>query len=105
MKFTKYDHGKSRLDLLPPKAIELVGYVLAYGAVKYKPGNWKLCEDPNRYIAAMLRHGMKELDGEELDPESDLYHLAHAACCALFALEIKLIQKNKKKSRRKRKRA
>ena len=96
-KFRKNDQGKSRLDLLPPLAIELVGHVLAHGARKYSPGNWRLCKDPDRYIAAMLRHAMAELRGEDLDSESEMYHLAHAACCALFALEIKLISKKKRK--------
>ncbi len=96
-KFTKYDQGKSRLDLLPPLAIELVGHVLAHGAIKYAPGNWRLCKDPNRYIAAMLRHTFAELRGEDLDPESEIFHLAHAACCALFALEIKLIHPQPKR--------
>lgn len=103
MKFQKHDHGKSRLDLLPPLAIELVGYVLAHGARKYAPGNWKLCKDPNRYIAAMLRHAMRQLAGEDLDPESEIYHLAHAACCALFALEIKLIHPERKPRKKRRK--
>jgi hypothetical protein len=100
-KFTKHDSDKSRLDLLPAEAIELVGFVLAHGARKYAPGNWKLCKDPNRYTGAMLRHAMRELAGEDLDPESGVYHLAHAACNALFALEIKLLQKKKKPRRKK----
>ena len=30
------------------------------------------------------------LDGEKLDPETGLSHMAHALCCLLFKLEIEL---------------
>lgn len=105
MKFKKNDSKKSRLDLLPPLAIELVGHVLALGARKYAPNNWRKCKDPERYIGAMLRHAMRELAGEDLDPESELYHLAHAACSALFALEIKILKNAKRKPRKRLRRA
>lgn len=86
----KLDGGKSRLELLPPAAIEAVGCVLGYGAKKYAPGNWKHVEDgQNRYLAASLRHVFAYLRGEELDSESGESHLAHAACSLLFVLELK----------------
>lgn len=36
----KYDAGKPRLDLLPPKAILAIGEVMTYGAAKYGANNW-----------------------------------------------------------------
>lgn len=87
-KFIKHDEFKSRLDLLPPDAIEFIGYVLRHGALTYAPGNWRKCKDPGRYVAATLRHIMKHMKGDFLDKDSHLPHLAHAVCSALFALDL-----------------
>lgn len=90
--FTKHDANKSRLDLLPAKAILFVGHQLAHGARLYAPGNWAKCPDPDRYIAAMLRHGVKHSGGEFIDRDNGLPHLAAVATNALFALELILNQ-------------
>ena len=87
----KYDSEKPKLHLLPPKAVIEVGKVLTFGAAKYDPENWKKVPDlQNRYTSAALRHIFAHMDGEELDPETSLSHLAHAMCCLLFKLEIEL---------------
>ncbi len=88
MKFTKHDSGKSRLDLLPPTALELVGLVARFGVIKYEENNYLTCKDHKRYIAPILRHVYKHLKGEFTDPESGQLHLAHAICSGLFALEL-----------------
>lgn len=90
MRFTKYDGRKARLDLLPPRALEFLGHVLGHGARKYEPGNWVKCDDPSRYVAAVMRHALKHLDREFTDADSGLPHLAHAAVSALFALDLYL---------------
>lgn len=77
---------KPPLDMLPPQAILAVGRVLGYGAKKYDKGNYLLIEDPNRYIAAALRHLMLN-NISELDDESGMPHLWHAACSLLMAIE------------------
>ena len=93
----KYDSEKPKLHLLPPKAITEVGKVLTFGAAKYDPENWKKVPDlQNRYTSAALRHIFAHMDGEELDPETNLSHLAHAMCCLLFKLEIELEERAKK---------
>ena len=87
----KYDSAKPKMNLLPPKALIEVGKVLTFGAEKYGPENWKELEDlQNRYTAGALRHIFAHMDGEDLDPETELSHLAHAMCCLLFKLEIEL---------------
>lgn len=87
----KYDGGKPRMDLLPPNAIMEVAKVLAFGAEKYAPENWRKLEDlQNRYTGASLRHVFAHMDKERLDKETHLSHLAHAICCLLFKLEIEL---------------
>ena len=87
----KYDGEKPKMNLLPPKAIIEVGKVLTFGAEKYGAENWKELEDlQNRYTAGALRHIFAHMDGEKLDPETGLSHMAHALCCLLFKLEIEL---------------
>jgi hypothetical protein len=88
MVFKKNDKAKSRLDLLPPDAIEVVGYVLRHGSLKYAAWNWTKCKDPARYIAPILRHVLKHQKGQFHDKESGLLHLAHAVCSGLFALDL-----------------
>jgi hypothetical protein len=87
----KHDHGKRRYDLLPFKAADVVVDVLSYGARKYAPENWRSVEDAHsRYMAAALRHISAHQQGKELDEESGLPHLAHAACCLLFLIELEV---------------
>ena len=88
----KYDGGKPQLYLLPPKSINEVGKVLTFGAEKYDPHNWRKVDDlQNRYTSAALRHIFAHIDGESVDEETGLSHLAHAMCCLLFKLEDELI--------------
>jgi hypothetical protein len=92
----KDDSTKPWLELLPPRALILVGRVLTMGARKYTPNNWRLVmaardkslrSGTDRYLAAALRHLLAHMGGERLDPESGEPHLAHAVCCLLFILE------------------
>lgn len=97
MPVIKYDNFKSRLDLLPVDALELVGFVLRHGARKYRANGWQDCEDPQRYIRPILTHTFQHLKGNYTDPESGILHLAHAVTSGLIALElfIKLSQSSK----------
>ena len=97
----KYDSAKPKMNLLPPKAILEVAKVLTFGAEKYDAENWRKLDDlQNRYTAGALRHIFAHMDGEELDPETNLSHLAHALCCLLFKLEIKLEERIKEEESR-----
>lgn len=101
--FRKDDGGKRDWLLLPWKSTELVVQVLEHGAQKYGADNWRNCKDTRRYWRAAMRHITARFAGHHLDlcsshvggkrPEgcqscSGLPHLAHAACCILFALEL-----------------
>jgi len=86
--FMKFDGDKVRYDLVPPKPIEDLAKVLTFGARKYKPGNWRDCQDLGRYEAALLRHIQAYRMGEKLDPETQLPHLAHAMCNLVFLMEL-----------------
>jgi hypothetical protein len=85
----KHDTGKPRFDLIPAKAEELLAKVLEFGAKKYSPDNWRLVDDAqSRYMAATLRHINAHRQGELLDKESGLPHLAHALASISFILEL-----------------
>ena len=87
----KYDTEKPKMNLLPPKAVIEVAKVLTFGAEKYDAENWRKLDNlQSRYTAGALRHIFAHMDGEQLDPETKLSHLAHALCCLLFKLEIEL---------------
>jgi len=83
----KYDSKKLRPTLLPVHSINKVIEVLEFGAKKYAVDNWKTVVDAeSRYLNAMLRHVMAVSNGEVIDEDSGLQHMAHAVCCGLFHL-------------------
>jgi hypothetical protein len=88
----KLDGAKTRWDLLPWPALELVAQALTLGAAKYPvPENWRHVPDARRrYFAAAIRHAVAWVKGEKTDPESGLPHLAHLACNSLFLLSFDL---------------
>ena len=78
---------KVPLHLIPPYAMEQNALAHKLGADKYGPYNWrktKVCA--TTYTAAMMRHLNAWRDGEDLDPESGITHLAHvvASCNILM---------------------
>jgi hypothetical protein len=83
----KYDTGKYRHSLLPTGVLKEVIKVLEYGATKYAPDNWKEVEDgTSRYYDAALRHIDSWYEGQKVDSETGLHHLAHATCCLMFLM-------------------
>jgi hypothetical protein len=84
----KLDDGKPRWDLLPFDAVNDVAVVLDYGARKYAARNWEKGLRHGRLLAAALRHLGAWGMGRDLDDESGLPHLAHAACCVLMLLAL-----------------
>ena len=88
----KYDGDKARMDLMldgMPNALEQVAQILTFGAKKYADHSWQTVPSGKaRYKAALLRHLTAHAKGEINDPESGMPHLAHAACNALFILEL-----------------
>lgn len=94
----KFDDGKPPFELLPFEALESVAKVLAYGAKKYDAHNWRKGLGRARLCGAALRHIFAYLRGQDNDDKPDaqgrlgsgLPHLAHAACCILFALTFEI---------------
>lgn len=70
------------------KTFKEIAEVLTFGARKYKPNNWRQCEDYGRYLAAAWRHHLAE---DEVDEESGLSHRAHFMTNIMF-LHTKLVQ-------------
>jgi|GEM_PF-904221 len=93
----KLDQGKNRLGLVMfgfAKALQEVGKVGTYGAQKYSDNGWMQVPDgQRRYTDALMRHLMKEAEGEEIDPETNLRHAAQVAWNALSRLELMLRDK------------
>lgn len=84
---TKHDQGKEPMSLLSPVALQEMARVLAFGAKKYDPHNWRKGFMWSRLSDASLRHIFKWLNGEDVDPESGVSHIAHAAVNLMMILE------------------
>jgi len=84
----KFDGGKLEYGLLPPLALEETVKVLTFGAQKYERDNWqKVPDSKRRYFDALQRHVWAWKQGEIIDNESGIHHLAHAMCCLMFLYE------------------
>jgi len=86
-KSIKFDKDKLRYDLVPVAPLEKIVSVLTFGAGKYDDRNWENGFKWSRVYGATQRHLNKWWGGEDLDKESRVTHLAHAACCILFLME------------------
>jgi hypothetical protein len=89
----RYDVGKLRYDLLPPDALEQLVLVYTKGAEKYADRNWEKGMSWSRCFGPLMRHAWAFWRGEDLDRESGLPHMAHAAwnCFALMAYTMRKI--------------
>jgi hypothetical protein len=73
------------------RALIGVSLVGTFGADKYSDHGWlSVPHGINRYTDAMLRHWLREKNGEVYDDDSGLLHAAHLAWNALAVLELKL---------------
>ncbi len=76
----RFDQGKVRLELLPSIFTYCVARVFTFGAQKYDDWNWAKGFPWLQPYASLMRHLVAWHRGEDLDPESGLPHLDHAAC-------------------------
>lgn len=83
----KHDADKPRMDLIPPRSLLAVGAVMGHGARVYGQHNWRLGMHWGRLAAAAMRHTLQWVGGQDIDPDSGLPHLAHAAASMLMLLE------------------
>lgn len=85
----KFDQGKLRVDLIPIRPLEDLAAVYTFGAGKYADNNWRKGIAWMRIYGAILRHLWKWAKGIDLDEESGLPHLAHAAWSCFTLLEYR----------------
>lgn len=79
-----------RHSLVPLKAVGMIARVYNYGAQKYAAHNWRKGYDWSLSYDACRRHLDAFWEGENLDPESGLPHLAHAGFHILTMLTFLL---------------
>lgn len=70
----------ARYDLIPPGALELVAKLYGRGAGKYDDHNWRRGYDWSLSFAALNRHLWAFWNGEDMDEEMGLPHMA----CVIF---------------------
>ena len=78
----KDDNIKAPIRLIPPDIILDLAKTLAFGAQKYGEWNWR--DDGSntehmRTYDSIQRHLLSYANGEDIDKESGLHHLSHAA--------------------------
>lgn len=81
---TKHDQGKPQLGLIDGDFLIGMGEVLTFGANKYGKHNWRNGIHTSRLVDATLRHFVSYMRGVDLDEESGMEHLYHAACCIMM---------------------
>jgi len=81
---------KVPLDLVPMAGVIYEALAFAEGAIKYGEFNWRNKAVRRRvYLAAILRHTIAALAGEDLDPDSGLPHEAKIRACCGIILDAK----------------
>jgi hypothetical protein len=85
-KGVKFDHGKTRFELVPPEGLTAVAVILSLGAAKYGDRNWEAGMDWSRPFGAMMRHLMAWWGGEDNDQDTGKSHLWHAATNLFFLI-------------------
>lgn len=84
----KFDQGKSQHDLIPYESLEEIAKVLTFGCIKYSRSDWAKGIKFSRLLSAAYRHMGKFNAGEDIDPESNLHHIAHAATNLIMLLYL-----------------
>jgi hypothetical protein len=81
---TKFDSEKPPMALIDSSYLEGLARVLAFGANKYAPDNWRGGIQFRRLISAAMRHLSAINRGEDRDSETGELHAYHLACCTMF---------------------
>jgi len=81
---------ESRFDLIPYDALWQVALVFGKGAEKYADRNWERGYEWSKSFAALHRHLALFWQGEDIDDESGLPHMAHVTWHSLVLLSFML---------------
>lgn len=80
-----------RFDLIPVGALSTVAHLYGKGAAKYSENNWRKGYEWSKSYSALQRHANAFWNGEDLDPEMQLPHMAsvifHALALITFMQE------------------
>ena len=89
-KAIKKDQDKAPIHLVPSQCIIGVAKVMGYGKDKYDEYNYRKGEglDYMRLYDAAQRHMLAWSLGEDIDPESGLPHLDHAAASIMMLSDL-----------------
>jgi len=81
----RFNTGKTELHYLMAfsRALRAISDVTSYGSRKYAKYNFLKGASASESTSSLLRHLVAWWEGEDLDPESGLHHLAHMAWNAL----------------------
>ena len=80
----RYNNGKPKWSLVPQSALLPMIEVLEFGATKYEPFNWMKGLSVKEICESLKRHLDSFMEGEDNDKESELSHIGHIQCNALF---------------------
>jgi hypothetical protein len=83
----RYNSGKLEMHTLPVLAFMESCKVGMVGAAKYEDNNWRKEAQTTQYLDSAMRHLVKYMYGEDLDPETKCSHLSHLVWNGLAALE------------------
>lgn len=83
----KFDAGKPQLGLVTKSLLWGISAIMTLGISKYGRDNWREGLEWHRPYDALLRHLTAWWDGEDVDSESGLSHLWHAAAELMFLIE------------------
>jgi len=89
-KAIKFDEGKPRFDLIPGDALEQLAILYTRGAQKYEANNWLKGKEYGSFFAALQRHAWKWKQGEDIDEETGVNHMAAVAWNAIALLTYQL---------------
>jgi len=85
---------KPQLHLIPASAEIIESQVMALGAKKYGPFNWRDSKvRASVYISAAKRHLAQWFDGQDNDKESGVSHLAHIRACMGILLDAQSLNR------------
>lgn len=90
MQALKYDSDKLDYLIIPQAAHQEIIRCFEYGAQKYARGNFLQGMEYSRILNSLLRHTHQFAAGQDLDPESNLPHLAHMGCNVYMLLTYQL---------------
>lgn len=83
-KADRFNVGKTRWSLMDFESLEPLVQVLEFGATKYSRDNWKKGMPVSEICDSLLRHLIAFMSGEDDDKESNLPHIGHILCNAMF---------------------